>query len=227
VDVNPTITLLAIDIPLFILLLLFRPADQKFLPPPWPSPRHFWAVAIPTFVLLAVLVPVLIFNKPPDKTDTYEVVDTSQWVTVKPVKPVALEGNEPNKGTPAHSQPAQEWPLLESIDIADSLRSGSVVVLLYHYDCPDCKEAIPLYEKMSRELGDAVLFAFIAVPPHGAGEQDPVPADTMCLKGSLDAKKKWFLMTPVVVLLQDGAVVKSWEGKAPNLDELLEALSGS
>ena len=229
VKVNPWITLCAIDIPLFILLLVFRPSSEKFLPPPWPSAKHFFGVAIPTFIFLAILVPALIFNKPPEKTDKYEVVHPSDWATVKPVKPPAIEANEPNKSIVAQGERAQEWPLLKSIDIADSLRSGTAVVLLYHYDCPECREAIPLYEKMSKELGSeaGIRFAFINVPPYGTEQENPVPADTMCLKGRLDVGKKWFFQTPLVVLLQDGAVVKSWEGKAPNLDDILNTLAGS
>lgn len=218
VHVNPLITLFAIDMPLFILLLIFRPVGGKFLSPPWPSTKHFFGVAIPTFIFFGILVPVLIFNKPPEKTTTYEVVRPEQWTTVKPA---AVEVNEPNK-----APTVQEWPLLQSIDIADLLRQGFVVALLYHYDCPDCAEAIPEYNKMTKEMGgeDVMRFAFIEVPPYGTAEQDPVPADTKCLTGKLDASKKWFFQTPLVVLLQDGAVVKSWEGKAPNLDEILEAL---
>jgi thiol-disulfide isomerase/thioredoxin len=223
VQVNPWITLCAIDIPLFVLLLIFRPKDEKFLPPPWPSAQHFFSVAIPTFTFLGILVPVLIFNKPPEQTEKYEVIHPSQWATVKPVNPAAIEANELNK-VPA----ARQWPLLKSIDVADSLRQGIVVALLYHHDCPDCAEAIPQYDKISKEMGSGstIRFAFIAVPPYGTAEQDPVPADTKCLTGKLDASKKWYFQTPVVVLLQDGAVVKSWEGEAPSLDDILNALGG-
>jgi thiol-disulfide isomerase/thioredoxin len=224
VHVNPWITLCTIDIPLFIMMLIFRPKDEKFLPPPWPSAKHFFGVAIPTFIFLGILVPVLIFNKPPEQTEKYVVVHPEQWSTAKPVTPAAAEANESDKA-PA----AQEWPLLKSIDIANSLRQGIVVALLYHHDCPDCAEAIPQYDKISREMGSegVIRFVFIAVPPYGTPEQDPVPADSKCLRGKLDASKKWYFQTPLVVLLQDGAVVKSWEGKAPSLDDILNALGGS
>ena len=218
VHVNPWITLCAIDIPLFTLLLTFRPVGEKFLPPPWPSAKRFFSVAIPTFIFLGILVPVLIFNKPPEKTEKYEVVHPEQWTTIKPV---STESNEPNK-----APTVQDWPLLKSIDIAHSLRKGIVVALLYHYDCPNCAEAIPQYDKISREMGsdNTIQFAFIAVPPYGTRGQEPVPADTKCLKGRLDASKKWYFQTPLVVLLLDGAVVKSWEGKAPSLEDILNAL---
>ena len=247
VHVNPWITLLTIDVPLFILLLVFRPKGEKLLPPPWPSAKHFFGVAVPTVIFLAALVPVLVVNKPPEKTDAYEVIRPDQWTTVKPVKPVKLPipdtntlldantaavvtppNTEPNKAAPVNVQPQNEWTMLKRIDIADSLRSGIVVVLLYHFDCPGCQEAIPHYEKLNTELRgneDAIRFAFIAVPPYGDEKLNPVPKDTKCLNGKLISDKKEIMMTPFVVLLQDSAVVKAWEGKAPALDELLTALS--
>jgi thiol-disulfide isomerase/thioredoxin len=255
VHVNPWITLLTIDLPLFILLAVFRPKGEKLLPPPWPSAKHFFGVAIPAIIFLAILVPALVFNKPPEKTDTYEVIRPSQWTTVKSVKPVkplppvdtntslvAADANvavvikppvtdanmEPNKAAPAPVQPQHEWPMFKRIDIADSLRSGIVVVLLYHFDCPGCQEAIPRYEKLNKELSgneDAIRFAFIAIPPYGEEKLNPVPKDTKCLTGKLISDRKEIMMSPFVVLLQDSAVVKAWEGKAPTLDELLTALS--
>lgn len=251
VHVNPWITLLTIDVPLFILLLMFRPKGEKLLPPPWPSAKHFFGVAIPTVIFLTALVPVLVINKPPENTPTREVIRPGDWTPVKPVKsvklsisdtntvpeantvavikpPVADVNTEPNKAAPVNVQPRQEWPMLKQIDIADSLRSGIVVVLLYHFDCPGCQEAIPRYEKLNKELAgneDAIRFAFIAVPPYGDEKQNPVPKDTKCLSGKLLSDKKVIIMTPFVVLLQDGAVVKAWEGKAPDLNELLTALS--
>ena len=239
VHVNPWITLLSIDLPLFILLLVFRPKGEKLLPPPRPSAKHFFGAAIPTVIFLAALIPVLVFNKPPEKTEKYEVIRPEQWTTVKPVKPpiplpqvdtntIPDANAEPNKIAPANVQPGHEWQMLKRIDIADLLRSGVVVVLLYHFDCPGCQEAIPRYDKLNKELSgndDAIRFAFIAVPPYGDEKLNPVPKDTKCLSGKLISDKKEIMMTPVVVLLQDGGVVKAWEGKAPTLDELLSALS--
>ena len=205
VHVNPWVTLSLIDIPIFILLLIFRPKGEKFLPPPWPRAKHFFGVAIPTFILLPALLMVLIFNKPAEKTSRYEVV-----------RPQVVQKSAPDKW--------QQWPLLEHIDIADSLRSGIVVVLLYHYDCPGCKEAIPMYDRQSGELaGSGIRFAFIEIPPYGQPQDDPVPPATNCLTGKLDTSKEWYIMTPLVVLLQNGSVVKSWESQAPSLDEIMKA----
>ena len=117
--------------------------------------------------------------------------------------------------------------MLESIDIADSLRSEIVVVLLYHCDCPDCLEAIPLYDQIGRDLSgndDAIKMAFIEVPPYGPLAESPIPPETLCLEGKLDPSKKWYFTTPQVVVIKSGSVIKSWEVEVPTLDEILEAV---
>lgn len=203
IHVKPWITLSTIDIPLFLGLLIFRPRKEKLLPPPWPSARHFFGVAIPTFILLGAIVPILIFNKPPEKTSRYEVVRPDEWIS----KP---------------------WPLLQYIDIADSLRSQIAIVLLYHSDCPNCREAIPKYEEMARDLTgneNAIRIAFIEVPPYGSPEDNPVSPDTICLAGKLASTKQWYnITTPLIVALVDGSVVKYWEVQTPSLDQILDAV---
>jgi thiol-disulfide isomerase/thioredoxin len=245
VHVNPWITFSAMDVPFFVLLLIFRPKGEKLLPPPWPSARHFFGVAIPTFILLPALVLVLAFNKPPEKTDKYEVVKPQEWVkketvTAKPAIAKPVDHNKPLPQAVAkradQNQPAQppiaaqveEWPMLKHIDIAGSLRSGVVVVLFYHWDCPNCREAIPKYNKICSDLAGgegSMRFAFVEIPPYGRQEDNPVPPDTSCLKGRLDTSKQWYITTPLVVLIENGSVVKSWEVQAPNLDQIFEAMS--
>lgn len=203
VKVNPWITFSVIDIPIFLGLVIFRPKGLKLLPPPWPSARHFFGVAIPTFIAFSVIMPYLILHKPPDKTDTYEVVKPAEWIG------------------------QTEWSMLKHIDIADSLKSNIVVVMLYSDTCETCHEAIPRYDQMAREMAgneDAIRFALIEIPPYASGKDDIVPGDTPCWQGRLDTSKKWYIQTPLVVLVVDGIVVKCWEGEAPQLNEILDAM---
>jgi thiol-disulfide isomerase/thioredoxin len=179
-----------------------------------------------------MLLMVLIFNKPPEKTDRYEVVRPQDWAkketaTAKPAIGKPADHNKPLL-PPAVVRPGEEWPMLKHIDIADSLRSGVVVVLLYHWDCPNCREAIPMYDKLSRELSGgegSIRFAFVEIPPYGQQKDNPVPPDTSCLKGRLDSSKQWYITTPLVVLTENGSVIKSWQVQAPNLDQIFEAIS--
>ncbi len=226
VQVDPLITLVAMDIPIFLALAIFRPKGQKLLPPPWPSAKHFFSIAIPTFIILPAIVAVLVFNKPPLETEAYEVVTPQKWVQPRPVISESPTIEEPNKIAvePNELEPIKnEWSKLDQIDIADELRSGIWVVLFYHFDCPDCKEAIPTYEEIYSSLkgnDEAIRFAFIEMPPYGNDTQQLVSQDTLCSKGRL--LKKWFVTSPLIVLLFDSEVLATWEGTAPGLDELLD-----
>jgi thiol-disulfide isomerase/thioredoxin len=207
VKVNPWITLSAIDIPLFLGLVVFRPKGLKLLPPPWPKAAHFFGVAIPTFIAFGIIMPVLIFNKPPDKTDKYEVVRPAEWIS--------------------QARNHKEWSMLKHIDIASSLQSNIVIVVFYSIGCDTCHEAIPLYDRFSRDMAgneDALRFAFIEIPPYASDKDSIVPVDTPCLRGRLDSSKKWYMQTPLVVVVQDGVAVKFWEGEIPQLDEILNAV---
>jgi thiol-disulfide isomerase/thioredoxin len=242
VKVNPWITLFIMDIPLLFSLLIFRPMGQKILPPPWPSLKHFLSVFISTFIILGITVPVLIFNKVPRVTETWQVHPASnQSQQVKlPQKELLPEKSEPNAkivntvsgpNSPSiEKTSAEQWPLLNDIDIADTLRKGIIVVLLYHYDCPDCAKAIPLYDSYSRQFGadeNSMRFAFIEIPPYGGtANENPVPPDTLCLDGKINKNKELIVKTPVVVVIWNGVLVKKWdEGYAPKLDEIFEAVA--
>ena len=212
VEVNPWITLSVIDIPLFLALLIFRPKGYKLLPPPWPSVKYFFGIAIPTFIVIGVIMPVLIFNKPPDKTDKYEVVKPKEWIRKEPI---------------GEKQVSEEWSMLKYIDIANSLRSNIAIVVFYSIECDICHDAIPLYDQMSRDMAgneDSIQFAFIEIPPYGSEQDSFVPVDTPCLTGRLDSSKDWYIKTPLVVVIRDGLVVKSWEIETPELDEILDAV---
>ena len=221
VHVKPWITLMTIDIPIFLLLAIFRPKGEKLFPPPWPSAKHFFGVAISTFIILGTLVPVLVMNKPADVTDTYEVIKPQTW-------PI---GNnlDPNN-------PASKWPLLKHIDIVDKISKGFVVTFLYHWDCPDCHKAIPDYEKINQTLlgssPDILGVAFIEAPnvtePQYAPEgENPVKPDTSCISGRLDNTKTWYLSTPLIVLLKNGVVVHYWNEEPPNLEKIAEQIANN
>ena len=202
IKVNPWITLTAIDIPIFLLLAIFRPKGEKLLPPPWPSLAHFLTIAIPTFILLPTVEYILITNKQAKP-------DVENWVS--------------------NQAEQNQWPMLDDINIKQQLQIGLWVVLLYHYDCPDCAKAIPEYEKMYKSLKgneNAINFAFIEMPPYGNEKQQLISPESEITRGRLSDKKKWFYQTPVVVVLDNGKALKGWEGKAPGLDELLNAAFG-
>ena len=133
-------------------------------------------------------------------TAKYEVIEPETWV-------------------------GKELPILEHIDIAETLKKGTWLVLLYHYDCPDCGRVIPQYEQMARDLAgneDFLRIAMIAVPPYGRA---PISPNTPCTLGKLAETKEWFVTTPAVALLKDGLATSAWEEEAPDFDTILKNMT--
>ena len=52
IHVDPRITLFAMDIPIFLLLAIFRPKWYKLLPPPWPNLAWLLIVFVPTIAIM-------------------------------------------------------------------------------------------------------------------------------------------------------------------------------
>ncbi len=204
VKVNPWITLLAVDLPILILLLIFRPRAEKFFD--WPRLEHLIACAVPTFMLLGFVGYVTTHYEPASSTQEYEVVDAQGWI-----------------GKPL--------PMLEYIDLNSDadLNSGICVILFYHFDCPNCRVALPIYNEMNEMLmgnQDEIKFAFIEMPPYG-GEEDenPVPQNTQCITGKLREDKKFYAASPLLIITHDSIVTKVFEVEVPlKLDELLDAV---
>jgi len=117
-----------------------------------------------------------------------------------------------------------ELPILEHIDIAEMLKEGTWLVLLYHYDCPDCIRAIAKYEQAARSLAgneDIIRIALIAMPPYG---KNPISEDCPCTVGRLAPTKDWFVAAPAFALLADGKVKAASEGRAPDLAAIIEKM---
>ncbi|MHC4754671.1 MAG: MauE/DoxX family redox-associated membrane protein [Planctomycetota bacterium] len=240
VHVKPWITLSFIDIPMFLLLLIFRPVGHTLLPPPWPSAKHFFSVAMPSSIIIALLVPTLLFNKPSEEGVIREIkhpTPIGDKQAIDPNTKTAPDDNDVNDVNQVTIQNGAEdpnvepdplegfdpWDKLDNIDIADILRNGRAVVMLYRHDCSTCHEAIPLYDQMCLQmfgLENPILIAFVEVPPYGTEQDNIIPEGTACLTGKLE-EKKWYVQTPFVVALQDGIPLKSWEGRAPDHDEIL------
>jgi len=212
IHVNPWITLLTIDLPAVLALLIFHPQLSlnlhhpsikhllRELITPMPAKHHFAAAASLCLIILVGATAILALNTPAAVTSSYEVLEPETWV-------------------------GRKLPILDHIDIGKQLEKGNWLILLYHYDCPDCAEAIPKYEQMARNLAgneDFLRIALIEVPPYG---QAPITQKTPCTVGRLAETKEWFITTPAVALLTDAKVAAAWEAKAPDFEAVLQKLS--
>ncbi len=208
VHVNPWITLLAIDVPGLIALIIWRPKDLVLahlarpveLLKPLPAVGYFVVVFIIGTVLLGVTAPILAVNEPAAVTSSYEVLEPETWV-------------------------GKELPILEHIDIADKIKKGNWLVLFYHHDCPNCQAAISQYEQMARDLEgneDFLQIAFVEVPPYA---KEKVNENSPCSVGKLPDTKEWFVTTPAVVLLEQSIVKRAWEGQVPAFENIIESFA--
>ncbi len=92
VEVDPWITLIVFNIPFLLLMLIFRPRDEKLLPPSWPNIDHFLGVAIPTVILLPAVVALLWFNKVEGEV---VIIDTNHNVPQINTNPEPIPAPEP------------------------------------------------------------------------------------------------------------------------------------
>ncbi len=297
VHVDPWLTLWIVDVPLFLLLAIFRPKGYKLLPPPWPNVTHAIVCAVPILAVLVLTTPAIVmfrpeFKKPQEQTQVsaegkikllkfqherekatwqQETAAMQQQIQslqkelaamkaklaaaveanraaelaaaqVKtPDEPVAVEveKTEPPAEPVKESEPVQissadveQWDWLGFVvedDVRAQLSEGMAVVLMYHHDCPTCAEVVPAYsayyKEMNEQGSDAFKIAFLAVPPYA--QTGPVPADTTCILGKLTEAEKWELMSPYVVVLLEGELMKTWpQGTAPDADKILDEVFG-
>ena len=211
VHVNPWITLSLIDLPSVVLLAIFHPAGlrpQRLLLcvrsprrrilclvrqlfKPLPSLARFDATVVLGLVLLGTTSPILALNKPAIVTSKYEILEPKTWI-------------------------GKELPLLPYIDIADQLKKGTWLVLFYHWDCPDCRKAIPQYQRVAYDLArkaGSPRIAFVEMPLYG---ERPLPKDPAYATGRLASTKEWFATTPMTVLLHARRVERVWEEEVPD-----------
>ena len=200
VQINPWITLFAVDIPAVIALLVFRSKEEKLIY--WPSIPKFTATALVGLIVVGITTPVLALNKPSKITSEYEVLEPSNWI-------------------------GKKLPILEHINIGKQLRKGNWLVLLYHHDCPDCIKAISTYEQIARDLAgneDFLRIALIETPPY---RKRVTNINSFCVIGRLADVKEWFITTPAVALLVNGKVTSTWEEEAPDLNTILEKIAST
>ena len=131
-------------------------------------------------------------------SSTGEILGDSEFVVLEPEKWIG-----------------KRFPLLEYIDIGSEIGCESCVLLLYHYDCANCQEAIEKYEALSLELAvrsERSRVALIEMPPYAPDGSSSTTRNTPCMRGRLNAGKEWFVETPLVLHLRGGKVSSVSEG---------------
>jgi len=141
------------------------------------------------------------------------------WGTyfAKPATAGLVSGSSEQYGGLVVLQPSdwlgKSFPLFDHIRGSLPIQSGRWRVVFYHYDCPDCLDAVTFYRALAAN-GDGIRTAFIAMPPLPSTGNDPVPDAPDYLHLELSTDHEWFATTPLVVALQDGIVLAAEEGKS-------------
>ncbi|MCG3180445.1 MAG: hypothetical protein BIFFINMI_02806 [Phycisphaerae bacterium] len=101
-------------------------------------------------------------------------------------------------------------PLAQYVDIGKQLMVGEWTVLLYHHDCPQCRQRIAALADGLAEMEKAkkvtARVAIIEIPPFGGEKDPPVTGADLLVRGRLEASHKWFASTPTTLTLKDGVV---------------------
>ncbi len=106
----------------------------------------------------------------------------------------------------------RRFPLLDYIDIADRLKEGKWVVVLYRRDCPKCHQAITDLSRAALHGMGGVRIALVEVPPYSEGKTGVVPTVLDFASGYLSGVREWFITTPTEVYLESGVVIKVTTG---------------
>ncbi len=104
----------------------------------------------------------------------------------------------------------QRFPLFAEVDRGDELRTGRWRLVFYKTGCAKCQEALPRYEARARAEARSANQPRIALvdiassgnPPQGS------PAMSACFRARLKPEKRWLMLTPVEVTLDQGVVTK-------------------
>jgi len=102
----------------------------------------------------------------------------------------------------------KRFPLLDYIDIGDKLKEGKWLVMLYHHNCPNCREAIHGLRLLAEQAGVHSV-AMIEMPPYLKSPSGFGSREVTLLHGRLSDRHKWFAETPFVLTLQDGNTIEA------------------
>jgi hypothetical protein len=192
VPVNPWYTT-TLDLAIVLSLLHWRPKGQDV--PFTTNFRHLLVRAVAVFaVWLAVGLPAavaMVHYADTTLSEAGDIIGNGKIVVLEPKKWVG-----------------KKFPLLNYIDIGGKLKDGMWLVILYHYDCPKCLDAVRHWKQIAEKAGVHDV-ALVEMPPC---RKPPSVIDSKgftLVHGRLSDRQEWFAETPVVLTLRDGKIVEA------------------
>ena len=107
----------------------------------------------------------------------------------------------------------QEFPLIPFMSPQINMNEGIWTVLMYHHDCPQCRDALPKYIALAehmRAAADGVLL--LELPPYATNPPDAGAAE----HARLSADREWFVEAPVEIITA-GGLVKAASVELPSI----------
>jgi hypothetical protein len=134
-----------------------------------------------------------------------------------------IAGNSYSVSVETGNWAGQQLPLLSYVDMGPRLLGQNSLVLVYHAECPRCKQALSALaaldeSKFCARLNGAEL-VLIDASRHLSEELDThIFPRIRCRKavifGRLDPSRRWQFDAPLLVEVRQGIVVCSWSGDA-------------
>ncbi len=211
VQVNPWITLFAIDLPAVIALVVFRPNHLQSQLVKHNQPPFATVAIIALFVNILAGV-AMISCEPAVLTAQGESVGNSKFVVLEPQKWI---GKSP--------------PILEYVQINNDLANGKWIAVLYYHGCSDCQELMPKVKSLvcnPTGHADDVNLAFIEVPPYRDNRSESDPHNQFTY-GRLSKCHDWFVVTPTVLYMVNGKVHAVWKKHFPDTATMAKIITST
>ncbi len=152
---------------------------------------HSFRLTASGFIFLMIGIPVAVAMSrytPAFLTNEGEIVGDNSTVVLEPETWVG-----------------KRFPLLKHINIGEQLAKGKWLVMLYHHNCPRCREAITRLRGQARQVQENV--ALIELSPYEAPQLTASPVLARSWRhGRVKGEGQWFVETPLFIELEDGGV---------------------
>jgi hypothetical protein len=124
---------------------------------------------------------------------------------------IAMAVNHPANPLRESKFNPEDWigrclPLLEHIDVAETLATGRWTIVFFREDCAICKKETTRYKEIAsnpsarREWG---RIALIELPPFSSSNGPPVADGCPYVVGRLEGARRWSISTPTVISTVD------------------------
>jgi hypothetical protein len=188
-------TTLAVDLLAVAALVRWRPGHR----PMYTQPSSQFVPAPRRYVAMATVMPCLAMGLVAGWT-----ISSGPRATLGKFTSSEMMVLEPDQWN------GQRLPILEHIDLGKQLTRGAWKVVLFHHDCPKCRETVAKYGSVGTVLdatGQSRRVMLVEIPPYGWHAEHPRTTASGVVHAQLSSTNEWFVTTPTEIEIDDGVVV--------------------